>query len=348
MGRKIDRTSEANTVVAVGPVMFGADHFPVIAGPCAVESEEQINATADAVAQAGASALRAAVVPTGASAYSFGGRGAEGIAWLVEAGKRVGLPVITQVNEPQHVEDWSALVDMVEIGSSNMQNFELLRIVGQSQVPVLLKRASSATIDEWLWAAEYVLAEGNDQVVLVERGIRTFGESPTLDLTSVAMVKERSHLPVLALPSHAVASRSLVSRLTLAAHGVGADGVIVEVHPEPDAALANPENQIDFAEFAGLMHELGVTRLRTGIDAIDYELVDLLSRRQRLALEIGQVKAERGAPVRSPDREAELLERVRSQAETLGYEQDIVQEIYGLILEASRRAQERQRNERLP
>lgn len=345
MGRKIDRTSEENTVVAVGPVMFGADHFPVIAGPCAVESESQIGVIADAVARSGASALRAAVVPTGASAYSFSGRGAEGITWLVEAGKRVGLPVITQVNEPQHVEDWAELVDMVEIGSSNMQNFELLRIVGQSRVPVLLKRASSATIDEWLWAAEYVLAEGNDQVVLVERGIRTFGESPTLDLTSVAIVKERSHLPVLALPSHAVASRSLVSKLTLAAHGVGADGVIVEVHPQPDSALANPENQIDFTDFAELMHELGVTRLRTGIDAIDYELVELLARRQRLALQIGQVKAESGAPVRSPEREAELLERVRQQAAELDYAEDIAQDIYGLILEASRRAQEKLRNE---
>ncbi|MBK5265853.1 MAG: 3-deoxy-7-phosphoheptulonate synthase [Acidimicrobiia bacterium] len=345
MGRKIDRISEENTVVAVGPVMFGSDHFPVIAGPCAVESQAQINAVAEAVSQAGASALRAAVVPTGASAYAFGGRGSEGVAWLVEAGRRSGLPVITQVNEPQHVEDWSHLVDMIEIGSSNMQNFELLRIVGQSKVPVLLKRASSATIDEWLWAAEYVLAEGNDQVVLVERGIRTFGESPTLDLTSVAIVKERSHLPVLALPSHAVASRTLVGKLTLAAHGVGADGVIVEVHPDPDSALANPENQIGFVEFAELMHELGVTRLRTGIDAIDYELVDLLARRQRLALKIGQAKAERGAPVRSPDREAELIERVRTQAAELGYAEDIVEEIYGLILEASRRAQEQLREQ---
>ncbi len=320
--------------------MFGADHFPVIAGPCTIESEKQIMSIARAVAESGASALRGAAVPTGPSAYGFAGLGDSGVAMLVAAGKEVGLPVITQVNDLQQLEAWADMVDMVEIGSSNMQNFELLRMVGQSRVPVLVKRASSATIDEWLWAAEYVLAEGNDQVVLVERGIRTFGESPTLDLTSVAMVKERSHLPVLALPSHAVASRSLVSRLTLAAHGVGADGVIVEVHPDPEASLSNPENQIGFEAFAQLMHELGVSRLRTGIDAIDHELVELLAQRQRLALRIGAVKAESGVPVRSPDRETELLDRIGAQAFELGYSDEIVRKIYELILEASRRAQE--------
>lgn len=340
MARKIDRTSDHNTVVAVGPVMFGADHFPVIAGPCTIESEDQILAIAQAVAESGASALRGAAVLTGPSAYGFAGLGDAGIDLLVAAGKQVGLPVITQVNDLQQLEAWADKVDMVEIGSSNMQNFELLRMVGQSKVPVLVKRASSATIDEWLWAAEYVLAEGNDQVVLVERGIRTFGESPTLDLTSVAMVKERSHLPVLALPSHAVASRSLVSRLTLAAHGVGADGAIVEVHPDPDASLSNPENQIGFEAFAQLMHDLGVSRLRTGIDAIDHELVGLLAQRQRLALRIGAVKAETGAPVHSPDRETELLDRISTRASELGYSDEIVRKIYELILEASRRGQE--------
>lgn len=340
MARKIDRTSDHDTVVTVGDVRFGADHFPVVAGPCAIESEEQINAVARSVADAGATALRAAAVPTGSSAYAFQSLGTDGVRMLVQAGAAVGLPVITQVNDPQQLADWAGLVDMVEIGSSNMQNFELLRLIGQADVPVLLKRASSATIDEWLWAAEYVLSEGNEQVVLVERGIRTFGESATLDLTSVAIAKERCHLPVLALPSHAVASRSLVNRLTLAAHGVGADGAIVEVHPDPAKALNNADNQIDFVEFASLMRELGVTRLRTGIDAIDAELVELLARRQQLAQRIGKVKAESGAPVRVEDRERELLERVRDHADRFGYDTEAIVAIYERVMEASRRAQE--------
>lgn len=344
MTRKIDRVSEQNTVVSVGTLLFGSDHFPVVAGPCAVESASQIREVAVAIAAAGASALRASAVPTEPSPYAFSGLGLDGVRALAAAGEEVGLPVITQVNEPHDLDAVAGLVDMIEIGSSNMQNFELLRAVGKTGLPVLVKRASSATIDEWLWAAEYVLAEGNDNVVLVERGIRTFGESATLDLTSIAIVKERSHLPVIALPSHAVASRSLVGKLTLAAHGVGADGAIVEVHPRPETAITNAANQLNFDEFADLMHSLGVTKLRTGIDAIDYDLVDLLAQRQRLALRIGAVKAETGTPVRAPDREAALLDRVREHAFSLGYSSEVIEQIYGLILEASRDAQEHLRD----
>jgi 3-deoxy-7-phosphoheptulonate synthase len=342
MERKATRASTAGrTVVGVGTVRFGHDPFPVVAGPCAIESESQINRIAEAVAEAGAAVLRGGAYKSGSSPYSFRGLGDEGVRLLAEAGRRAGLPTVTQVLEPRDVTVVTESIDMVEIHSGAMQNFELLREAGRSEKPVLLRRGPSATIDEWLWAAEYLLAEGNDQVVLVERGIRTFGNgsTDTLDISSVPMLRESSHLPVVVDPSHASGGASRVPPLALAAQGVGADGLIVEVHPDPDTARSEGPRQLDVTQFDELMVSLGVSRLRNRIDLIDREIVRMLARRQELAVRIGEVKAERDMPVQIPARERELLDVIRQEAVTQGVNPDHAVRLFELVLEESRRIQ---------
>ena len=346
MERKASRVHTLKeTVVAVGDVRIGHDPFPVIAGPCAVESEAQIMATAEAVAQSGASVLRGNAFKQGSSPYAFRGLGDEALVMLRRAGEAVGLPTVSQVLEPNDVAAAADQVDMIEIHSGSMQNFELLRVAGQAGRPVLLRRGPSATIDEWLWAAEYILAEGNDDVVLVERGIRTFGgsEGDMLDITSIPQIKELSHLPVLVDPSHTPGGAGRVPPLALAAQGVGADGLMVEVHPEPQAAKTTGPEQLSLEGFAGLMFRLGVNRMRSHIDLVDREIVRLLARRQEMSLEIGRVKAARGLPVRAPGREQELLEIIRQEAEVQGIDPNHVQSLFELVLAESRTIQERMR-----
>lgn len=335
----------ARTVVRVGDVRIGHDPFPVIAGPCAIESEAQLMEAAEAVAESGASLLRANAFKQGRSPYSFRGLGDEGLVMLERAGQEVGLPTVTQVLEPRDVRAVAERADMIEIHSGSMQDFELLREAGKAGRPVMLRRGPSATIDEWLWSAEYLLAEGNTQVVLVERGIRTFdsGATDTLDISSVVTLKEQSHLPVMVDPSHASGGAGRVAPLALAAQGVGADGLIVEVHPRPTEALTEGPLQLDGRGFAALMFGLGVSRMRAHIDLIDREIVRLLARRQELSLEIGKVKATRGLPVRAPDREEELLEIIREEAEVQGIRPGHVNQLFELVLEESRAVQEAMR-----
>lgn len=345
MVRRTERTDTTiDTIVSVGDVRFGLDPFPVIAGPCAVESEDQIFETARAVAAAGADVLRGGTVASSSSPYGFSGLGEAGVSYLAQAGHEVGLPVVTQVNEPRDVEVVMDQIDMIEIASADMQNFELLRAVGSTQKPVLLKRAQSATIDEWLWAAEYILAEGNDQIVMCERGIRTFGDGPTLDITSVPAIRERCHLPVIVFPSHAAGDRSRVPALSLAAQGVGANGLVVEVHPRPADAATNSEQQIDFATFIELISSLGVNRMRLDVDQIDREMVRLLARRRDFSRSIGKLKAEQGLPIRSVEREAELLDDLRSEAKLYGMDQEYIVSLFELVLEQSRKLQEEDRS----
>ncbi len=347
MQRKATHSAEspAKTVVHVGRVRIGHDPFPVIAGPCAIESERQMMAAAEIVAGGGAAVLRGNAYKLGNSPYSFRGLGDEGVVMLARAGREVGLPTVMQVLEPADVNAVADSVDMVEIHSGAMQNFELLRVAGKAGKPVLLRRGPSATIDEWLWSAEYLLAEGNEQVVLVERGIRTFGSATTdtLDISSVPTLKELSHLPVLVDPSHASGGAAKVPPLALAAQGVGADGLIVEVHPEPDQARSDGPRQLDGEQFAALMFRLGVNRMRAHIDLVDREIVRLLARRQDMSLEIGRVKATRGLPVRAPERERELLDIIRQEAELQGIRPDHVEALFALVLEESRKIQEAMR-----
>lgn len=344
--RKAHRQPEGqNTVVDVGGVRFGRDPFPVIAGPASIESETQLMEAAEIVADRGASLLRGGAYRAQASPYAFAGLGREGLALLERAGREVELPTTTEVAEPRDVEVTAEHTDMIEIGSGNMQNFELLRAAGRTGRPVLLNRGASATIDEWLWSAEYLLAEGNGRVILCERGIRTFERSTqnTLDISAVPVVKEQSHLPVIVDPSHAAGARSRVTPLALAAQGVGADGLAVEVHPSPDLALSDGHQQLDGAGFTELMDALGVGRMRKAVDVIDREIVRLLAKRRDLALAIGRVKAARGLPVQAPDREAELLAVIREEALLQGLDQQHVQRLFEEVLAESRSAQHRER-----
>ncbi len=340
--RKARKTSASSpTVVLVGSTRIGKDPFPVIAGPCAVESEAQIREVAKAVADSGAAVLRGGAYKSGNAPYGFRGLGREGVEMLAQAGKEVGLPVATQVLEAKEAENAAGLVDVLEIASGSMQDFELLREVGRLGKPVLLRRGPSATLDEWLWAAEYLLAEGNGQVVMVERGVRTFANSggDMLDLGAVPHLKELTHLPVMVDPSHAAGVAHKVQPLALAAQGVGADGVIVEVHPSPASAQTNL-SQLDLGGFVALMASLGIHRLRAHIDQLDRQIVRLLSRRQELALAIGRTKADRGLPIYMPDREAELLTVIEEEATHVGVDSGHVRALFQLVLAESRRLQQ--------
>ena len=244
-----------NTVVTVGNVQIGGAAAIVIAGPCAVESREQLLTTARAVKAAGASMLRGGAYKPRTSPYDFQGLGVEGLEILAQARRETDLPIVTEVMSEGDVEIVAEYADMLQIGARSMQNFALLRRVAETGKPVLLKRGASATIKEWLLAAEYLLAGGNPNVVLCERGIKTFETAlrNTLDLGAIALVKELSHLPVIADPSHATGRRSLVPVLAQAALYAGADGVMVEVHPQPEKALSDGPQSLTCEGFADMM-----------------------------------------------------------------------------------------------
>jgi 3-deoxy-7-phosphoheptulonate synthase len=250
--------AKTNTIVRVKNVSIGGNQAVVMAGPCSVESREQVISTAILIKKSGAVILRGGAYKPRTSPYDFQGLGVEGLKLLREAGDIADLPVITEVMSEDDVEIVCDYADMLQIGARNMQNFALLRKVARTNKPILLKRGASATVKEWLAAAEYLLHGGNENVVLCERGIKTFDNSlrNTLDLASVALVKEMTHLPVIVDPSHATGKRSLISATAKAAIAVGADGVIVEVHPQPEIALSDSAQQLTFEGFAQLMENL--------------------------------------------------------------------------------------------
>ncbi len=248
-----------NTIVDVAGVKIGEGQRPVVVGgPCAVESEEQILTTARFVKQAGADLLRGGAFKPRTGPHTFQGLREEGLKLLAKAREATGLPVVTEVMSPDNVGLVAEYADLLQVGARNMQNFDLLRELGKIRKPVLLKRGMSATIEEFLAAAEYILAEGNAQVILCERGIRTFETATrnTLDLAMVPLVKELTHLPVMVDPSHATGKRSLVPPMSKAALVAGAHGVLVEVHPEPEKALSDGPQSLTFAGFEALMSDL--------------------------------------------------------------------------------------------
>ena len=249
----------AATVVQVGAVAIGNGHPAVVmAGPCASESREQMLAAAQQVKAGGAHMLRGGAFKPRTGPHSFQGLGVEGLQYLREAGDAVGLPVVTEVMRIEQLDIVCRYAHMLQIGARNMQNFDLLKEVGRCRWPVLLKRGLSATIEEFLAAAEYILAEGNSQVILCERGIRTFERATrnTLDLSVIPLVRELSHLPIIVDPSHATGKRSLVPVMAKAALVAGAHGLMIEVHPEPDRALCDGAQSLTGAGFAELMGQL--------------------------------------------------------------------------------------------
>ena len=239
-------------------MLLGEGHFTVIAGPCSVESYEQVMKCAKHAKDNGAHILRGGCFKPRTSPYSFQGLGYEGLEILAEAGKQHGLPIVTEVLAVEDVEGVAEQADILQIGARNMQNFTLLSEVGKTQRPVMLKRGMSSSIDELLQAAEYILAEGNQQVFLCERGIRTFETATrsTLDISAVPVLQERTHLPVIVDPSHAAGERSLVPPLAIAAKAVGAHGIMVEFHPEPEKALSDGPQALLFHQFEKLMSDL--------------------------------------------------------------------------------------------
>jgi len=247
-----------NTVIAVGGVSVGGPDIVVMAGPCSVENEEQLIATAFAVKRAGAKILRGGAYKPRTSPYSFRGLHEEGLKLLAEARRATGLPVVTEAMDTQHLDLVCAHADMIQIGSRNMQNYTLLEEVGKLRVPVLLKRGFSATIKEFLLAAEYIAGGGNEQIVLCERGIRTFETSTrnTLDLSAVPLLKRWTHLPVIVDPSHGTGVWWLVPHMARAAVAVGADGLLIEVHVNPQAALSDGEQSLRPEKFERMMNDI--------------------------------------------------------------------------------------------
>ncbi len=355
------------TRVRVGPVDIGLGaELVVMAGPCAVESRDQLLDTARAVSREGARVLRGGAWKPRTSPYSFQGMGVPALQLLAEARGETGLPVISEVVDPADVDLFDRHVDILQVGARNMQNFALLKAVGQSRRPVLLKRGLSATIEEWLLAAEYILAAGNPHVILCERGIRTFETATrnTLDLSAVPVLRSRTHLPVVVDPSHGTGARALVGPMALAAAAAGADGLLIEVHPDPASARSDGDQSLSFDEFGALMDELrrlqfvrregtqetdaaderplgtaGVDELRERIDEADARLADLLQERAALALEVQRRRDPRlhGHDVR---RERDLLERAASGAPGPMSPVEMTM-VFDAVLRASRSVQRR-------
>jgi len=248
-----------NTLVELpGGMVVGGNRLAIIAGPCSVESEAQIIAVGQAVKASGATALRGGAFKPRTSPYSFQGLAQEGIRLLQEAREVTGLPIVTEIMSTDHVELFESCVDVIQVGARNMQNFDLLKQLGKTSKPILLKRGLSSTIEEWLMSAEYIMAGGNNQVILCERGIRTFETFTrnTLDLSSILAVKQQSHLPVVVDPSHACGMAWMVERMSMAAVAAGADGLLIEVHNDPKNALCDGPQSITPEEFTSLMGKL--------------------------------------------------------------------------------------------
>ena len=246
-----------DTVVDVAGVPVGGEHFTVIAGPCSVENEAQITEVARDVQGSGAQLLRGGAFKPRTSPYSFQGMGVQGLELLLKAKKATGLPIVTEIMSPRYCEIFESCVDLVQIGARNMQNFDLLKEVGKMSKPVLLKRGLSSTYEEWIMSAEYIMSEGNENVILCERGIRTFETYTrnTLDVAAIPSLRRMTHLPIIVDPSHSGGAAWLVEPLTLAAVAAGADGIIVEVHNDPAHALCDGKQCLTPGQFDTLMQK---------------------------------------------------------------------------------------------
>lgn len=247
-----------DTVVRIGDVVVGGGNLVVMAGPCSVESHEQLVSTARLVRRSGAQVLRGGAFKPRTSPFAFQGMGMDGVDLLRRVREETGMPIISEITSPQYLDDMADCVDVLQVGARNMQNYALLSAVGKSGKPCMLKRGLASTVTEWLQAADYLLATGNDRVILCERGIRTFETSTrfTLDISSVGVIKRDSHLPVMVDPSHAAGHYQLVPTLARAAAAAGADGLLIEVHPDPVNALSDGLQSLTFSDFERLMGEL--------------------------------------------------------------------------------------------
>lgn len=248
-----------DTIVDVGGHKFGGNHFQIIAGPCSVESEKQLIGIAEAVKRSGASLLRGGAFKPRTSPYAFQGLGLDGLRLLKIAKKETGMPIVTEIMSEKYIDEYED-VDVLQVGARNMQNFDLLKQLGKLRKPILLKRGIAATIEEWLMSAEYIMSEGNNDVILCERGIRTYEPYTrnTLDLSAIPILKERTHLPVIVDPSHASGVSRLVKPLSLASVGAGADGLMIEVHNDPVHALCDGAQSLTPEKFDDVVRSIDV------------------------------------------------------------------------------------------
>ncbi|EGW38564.1 bifunctional 3-deoxy-7-phosphoheptulonate synthase/chorismate mutase [Desulfosporosinus sp. OT] len=346
--------------IEVKGVTIGGKEIILMGGPCAVESSIQMKQSAETVKKAGGRILRGGVFKPRTSPYSFQGLGREGLNYLVQAAREQGLLCVTEVIDAQSLELVVDQIDIIQIGARNMQNFELLKMVGKINKPIILKRGLSATIEEWLLAAEYILSAGNPNVILCERGIRTYEPSTrnTLDLSAVGVAKELSHLPVIVDPSHAAGRRDLISSLSKAAIAAGADGLLIEMHPNPAEATSDGPQSLYPEQFVQLARELGIVAgsvsrvfasggqgddgetlesLRSQIDGIDQTIIERLAVRMQIVRKVGDQK--RLDRVKDTSREKEIIQRLVNLGTELQLSPDLVKKIYALIFEFSVQSQ---------
>ena len=348
---KLAGLKTSRSTIEVNGVTIGGKEIILIGGPCAVESSLQMSQSAETVKRAGGKILRGGLFKPRTSPYSFQGLGLEGLNYLVQAAKEQNLLCVTEVIDASSLDLVVDKVDILQIGARNMQNFGLLKLVGKIKKPIILKRGLSATIEEWLLAAEYILAAGNPQVILCERGIRTFEPSTrnTLDLSAVGVVKQLSHLPVIVDPSHAAGRRDLISSLSKAAIAAGADGLLIETHPNPADAVSDGPQSLTPEQFVQLAGELGAVAgsvkrvftfggngdtleaLRTQIDRVDQSIIELLADRMQIVRKIGDQK--RLDRVKDTNRQNEIIQRLVNLAEELQLPPDLVKSLYPLIFE---------------
>lgn len=350
---KLAGLKSVRSTIEVNGVTIGGKEIILMGGPCAVESSLQMSQSAETVKKAGGKILRGGVFKPRTSPYSFQGLGLEGVSYLVQAAKEQNLLCVTEVIDAPSLELVVDKVDLIQIGARNMQNFELLKLAGKTNKPIILKRGLSATIEEWLLAAEYILAAGNPQVILCERGIRTFEPSTrnTLDLSAIGVAKALSHLPVIVDPSHAAGRRDLIASLSKAAIAAGADGLLIETHPNPTEAVSDGPQSLTPEQFVQLAGELGVVAesvnrvfacrgqededtlesLRAQIDRVDQRIIELLAERMQIVQKVGDQK--RLDRVKDTTREKEIMLRLVYLATERKLSPEIVKKIYPMIFD---------------
>ena len=357
---KLAGLKSERSAIKINGVTLGGKEIILIGGPCAVESSRQMSQSAATVKKAGGKILRGGVFKPRTSPYSFQGLGREGLNYLVQAAREQGLLSVTEVIDAPSLELVADEIDIIQIGARNMQNFELLKLAGKINKPVILKRGLSATIEEWLLAAEYILAAGNPNVILCERGIRTYEPSTrnTLDLSAVGVAKELSHLPVIVDPSHAAGRRDLIASLSKAAIASGADGLLIEMHPNPAEAVSDGPQSLHPEEFTQLAGELGIVAeavnrtfacggvkdeeetletLRGQIDESDRTIIQGLAARMQIVQKVADQK--RLDRIKDSTREKEVLQRLTNLGEELKLPSELVRKIYPIIFEAAVQSQ---------
>ncbi len=339
----------SRTVLDLAGATLGGREVMLMGGPCAVESAAQMYQAAQTVSECGGKVLRGGVFKPRTSPYSFQGLGQQGIQYLVEAAHAHGLLAATEVIDPESLNLVAAEVDIIQIGARNMQNFQLLKLAGKTDLPVILKRGLAATVEEWLMAAEYILASGNPRVILCERGNRTFETTTrnTLDLGAMLVAKGLSHLPVIVDPSHAAGRTDIIPGLAKAAVAAGADGLLIEMHPNPAEAKSDGPQSLTPEQFkllatelvavahsvqrsfAGPVHGNTLAALRARIDIVDIALVDLIAQRMQLVQHIGWAKGK--GTIQDSAREASIIQRLRHAAQNMDCSPELIEDLYSQI-----------------